>query len=200
MAFTVVPDKATNDVLTETNWDTHIRDNFNTGVPVVLANSTLGAPAANIDFSAISQSWAHLMLVCYLRGDTAATSTTTLMRFNADTAANYDYQHVAGQAATASAAEAFAQTSIYLGPSPANTAGANLFNAVVISIPYYSQATNNKSSASRTGMKRGTATGNIEVYGLAGFWRSNAAITQVTLLPGAGSFNTGSRVTLYGLP
>lgn len=200
MAFTVVPDKATNDILTEANWDTHIKDNFNTGVPVVLANSTLSGAAASIDFTSISQSWAHLMIVAYLRGDTASTSTAGLMRFNGDTAANYDYQTQTGRAATAAAAETFAAAYIETGSVPANTAGANLFSVNVIRIPHYAQATNNKSASISAGLKYGTATTNQIVYGIAGFWRSNSAITQVTLLPVAGNFNTGSRATLYGLP
>lgn len=200
MAFSTVPDRASGDVFTEQMWDDYIKTNFNTGVPVMLANSTLSGSAASIDFSSISQSWAHLMLVIYARSDTAAASTTMLMRFNADTAANYDYQQVAGQAATASAAETFAASSIYCGGMPANTATANVFGAYVIHIPYYSQGTNNKAATIGASFKQGTATTNMVRHALAGFWRSNSAITQITLLAGAGNLVSGSRATLYGMP
>ncbi len=200
MAWTSVPDKATGDVFTEAMWDTYIRDNLNTGVPVVLANSTLVGAAASISFTGINQTFAHLLVVAYLRGDTAAATVNTLMRFNGDSGANYDYQTVRGAASTTSAVEVFATTGILVGQVPANTAAANLFSAHQITIPHYAQASNNKASSSQHVMKIGTASGNLNVEGQAGFWRSNSAITQVSLTPAAGNFVAGSRVTLYGVP
>lgn len=200
MPWTSVPDKATGDVFTEAMWDTFVRDNLNTGVPVVLANSTLVASAASISFTGINQTFAHLMVVAYLRGDTAAASTTLNLRFNGDAGANYDNQLAFGSAATVGAIETFAATQLRSGTIPANTAGANLFGAQHITIPHYAQASNNKAVSAQSAHKTGTASGNMGVEAHAGFWRSNSAITQVALLPAAGNFVAGSRVTLYGVP
>ena len=38
MAYTAVPTKAAGDTLTETNWNTHIRDNFAAGVPDIIVD------------------------------------------------------------------------------------------------------------------------------------------------------------------
>jgi hypothetical protein len=200
MGFSVVPDKSSGDIFTEAMWDTYIKDNFNTGVPVLLANSTLSGSSATISFSGISQNWAHLRMVMYLRGDTAAASTNVNLQFNGDTGSNYDNQYIRGSAAATSAVEAFAQTAALVGSMPCASAGANLFSAVTADIPFYSQSTNNKTMSSQWARKTGTSSGSLELISVASFWRSSSAITQIVLFGSAGNFDTGSRVTLYGMP
>ena len=43
-------------------------------------------------------------------------------------------------------------------------------------------------------------TADLEVGRQAGFWRSNAAINQVTVFALSGNLRAGSRVTLIGWP
>jgi hypothetical protein len=169
------------------------------GLPVRIANTTLGSDTASIDFSSIPGHYAHLMLEMFLRGDTAAASTSAMLRINGDTAGSYDFQGVEGSAAAAAAAESFAQTAISCGFMPANTAGANLFGAINVHILNFATASQNKVLLARWAHKSGTATTNMNVGCRAGFWRSNTALTQVTIFPVAGNLKLGSRVTLYGL-
>lgn len=169
------------------------------GLPVRIANTTLSGSAANIDFQSIPGHYAHLLLVMYLRTDQAVTSSTIFVRFNNDSAGNYDYQFVQGSAAVASASEAFAGTAAGVAPAPGNSAGANLFDAVTFDVPHYANSANNKAFASTFGSKVGTASGNMTTGGYAGFWRSSAAITRVTILSGVGNLVSGSRATLYGV-
>ena len=182
---------ATGDLITATQLN---------GLPVMIANTTLTGSAATIAFSSIPSHYAHLLLVAYLRSDTGAAIIGGLIRLNSDSAGNYDYQYVLGRAAAASAAETFAATSALLGSIPGSTAGANLFGVVVVDIPHYANSANNKSYTSKNAHKSGTASGNLDALQSAGFWRSNSAISSFYLLPGAGSFVSGSRATLYGLP
>jgi hypothetical protein len=170
------------------------------GLPVRLANTTLSGDTASISFSSIPAHYAHLMLVCYARGTVAATGTSLVMRFNADAGANYDRQYVYGLAATAQANEAFAATSMDPFDIPGASAGANLFAGVKILIPHYAGAANNKVVSSRYARKTGTASGNLEIVKTACFWRSSAAINEITLVPLSGNILAGSRFTLYGLP
>ncbi len=200
MGFTTVPDKAAGDVFTEAMWDTYIKDNFNTGIPVVLGNTTLGANAASIDFTGIPPDWAHLLVVAYLRGDVGAVATPINVRFNSDTGNNYDRQYDLGTGSTASAGESFAQTWAQVGNCAGGNAGANLFGALTLDIPFYSQASNNKVISSSWAGKWGTSSGNMESGMMSAFWRSSAAITTVSLMPTSGNFVSGSRVTLYGMP
>ena len=170
------------------------------GLPVMIANTTLSDLAASISFSSIPSHYAHLRVVAYLRSNTVATSTSTLLRFNADSGANYDVQYLQGLGAATAAAEGFAATSASVGPIPANTAGANLFGVHSMVIPHYANAINNKALVNSTGYKFGTAASNMSASIFAAFWRSNAAITQVTITPGAGNLVSGSRATLWGWP
>ena len=169
------------------------------GLPVRIADITLGADAATMDFQSIPAIYAHLFLECYLRGDTAAAVGNAVIRFNNDSAANYDYQYVVGNAAAATAAETFAQGSALIGNMPQNTAGANLFGSITIDIPHYANTANNKAAISRWAHKSGVTTGLLRSGRHGHFWRSNAAITQITLSTSAANFVAGSRVDLYGL-
>lgn len=163
-----------------------------------ISDTTLGSAAANINVTSIPGGYAHLLIHLYARSDNASANTTCLMRFNGDTAANYDYQQLRGSATTSTAAEAFAQTSMLVANAiPANTATANVFGGIDIWIPNYAGSANNKCAISSFAHKEGTATTNLQAGETAAFWRSNSAITQVTLLPGAGNFNTGTRMTVY---
>jgi hypothetical protein len=164
-----------------------------------IADTTLGASAANIDFTSIASTFAHLLVIAYTRADNAVGAQDLLCRFNADTAANYDSQYVRGNAATASAAESFAATSIAVGGAPGTSAGANLFGMSAFIVPHYTNAANNKIISALYLDKTGTATSNLDVRLVLGAWRSNSAINRVTLLSAAGNLVSGSRATLYGL-
>ena len=181
---------ATNDIVTAAEFKKSADSVFDT---------TLGASAANLDVTGISNTYAHLMITTYTRGDTAAANTPLLIRFNGDTAANYDYQYMQGSAAAATAAETFAATSLQGGYTEANTAGANRFSTSVIFVPHYAGSANNKQVMVIATSKGGTASGNLAANIFGGGWRSNAAINQITFLPGAGNFVSGTRVTIHAL-
>jgi len=170
------------------------------GGVTTLFDSTLGAPAASFDITAIPANYSALRLALYLRGDTAAASTTALFRANGDAGANYDRQRHSAAAAAATIAEQFAQTSAIIADVvPANTATANVFGIIYIDIPFYAGTANNKVIDANSANKIGVATTNLVTGKVAAFWRSNAAINQLTILPGAGNWNTGSRAILWGI-
>jgi hypothetical protein len=171
---------------------------FKKGIGAI-SDTTLGGSAANIDVTSIVATYAHLLVVIYARGDTALTSTPLSLRFNNDSAANYDYQQLKGSAAAATASETFAQTAMVAGNMAANTAGANLFSAHIMFIPHYAGSANNKIALSIASLKTGTTTGLMTDNLVGGFWRSSAAINRITLLPAFGNFVTGTRATIYGM-
>jgi hypothetical protein len=84
---------------------------------------------------------------------------------------------------------------------PGASATANKFGMGFLVFPYYAQATNRKSCIGfYSGIDtESTTRPNWETGVNGGNWRSNAAITQLTFIPGDGSFAAGTRVTLYGL-
>ena len=164
-----------------------------------IAEVVLAGAAATINFSAIPATYRHLLIEAYVRGDTAAGNTGVGLRFNADSGANYDEQLVQGAQTAATGIENIAATSLFLGFMPANTATANTFAPFRIDVPHYANAANNKAAIWNQVMKQGTTTGNFIAISGGGFWRSNVAITQVTLTPVAGNFVSGSLCVLYGM-
>jgi hypothetical protein len=153
-------------------------------------------------FSSINGTFAHLKLVVYARSDVAAATTVLGARFNGDTGANYDSQNVRGAAATPAAGESFASTSMALANSiPGASAPGNLFDGAEAIIPHYANSANNKVLVTANTLKFGTSTGNLNVARLSNFWRSNAAITSVTIFSApTGNLVAGSAATLLGLP
>ena len=164
-----------------------------------ISDTTLGGSAASVDITGIVGTYAHLFVVVYARGDTAAAFTPLVVRFNGDSGTNYDYQVLQGQAAAVSSAEVFAASSGVAGAIPANTAGANLFSAHMGLMPNYAGTANNKAFYSVTSLKTATTTGTLTNVFEGVFWRSNAAVTRITLFPSAGNLVAGTRVTLYGM-
>lgn len=199
MAFVAPRTWVTGEVVTAAYMNAEIRDQFNKGVVRPLGEVTLSGAAASIDFSSIAADWSHLLIVAYAQGDTAALNTNINIRFNGDVGSNYDSQIIRGSGATASAVESLATTVIGIGTIPANTATANVFGTAFVLIPYYANSANQKAAVGVAGGKWGTATGTMSTFAFGGFWRSNAAINQVTLLASVGNLVSGSRATLYGL-
>lgn len=161
-------------------------------------DQTLSIATATIDTGAIIPStYAHLLVVVYARGDTAATNIQVSMRFNNDSAANYDWEQVGANINTASGSEGAGATSIKVGECAANTAPASVFDSCFIAVPQYAGTTGQKTSLALNGLKTGTTSGSFFGRSTAGWWRSTAAITRITLFPTAGNFQIGTRATVY---
>lgn len=162
-------------------------------------DTTLGASAASIDVTGIVATYAHLRVVVYARGDTAAASVTTLLRFNNDASAIYDWQTTQANNATLTATASIGATSVQLGQCAAGTATANIFDAGEIVIPHYAGTTNQKSATALSGFKGAATLGAFGSQTTVGWWRSVAAINRVTVFPSAGNFVAGTRLTIYAM-
>ena len=168
--------------------------------PVLLADELLVGSDADFDFTSIPAHWTYLKVVVYARSDEAGATVATLkIRFNGDTAANYDSQDMYSSAAAPSSAESLGLAYGVAGLHPRAGAGANLFSTTEIVIPHYAGTANNKAAVCLSSSKVGIASGNLSTRHSGVFWRSNSAITRVTILPEAGNFVAGSRASLYGM-
>lgn len=167
---------------------------------VALYDSTLSVAAASFDFTSISQSYAHLYMVGFLRG--TAASSTTWLRVNNVSTANYDYEHltVAG-VATVGAGEGRAQTAASIAEAPSSTSGAANWSAMECTIPNYTQAPHRHHGLAFSFFQLSDVTGNLGLrYAGWGFRNTEAAaITRLTVYPDAGNWAADSRLTLYGL-
>lgn len=199
--FTTVPDVVIGQSFPPSLWESAIMNNLNLGVTRQLADTTLAGSASTVAFSSIPATYAHLLLLFYAR-TTSATTTNDLVsvQLNGDTAADYDFEQMVGLGTSATAAQTTGVTSATIGDAVGGGAAANLFSAYALFIPHYAGAANNKTILSLGGSKWGTSTSNLRAAIASAFWRLNAAINQITFLPSAGSFATGCRFSIYGLP
>jgi hypothetical protein len=167
-----------------------------------LADTLMGSDTATFDFTSISGSYKHLVVLISARSTESATNTWIKMTFNNDTGSNYDCLQAQMFSGSSSAGfnEDLAATSmahmIYVA---GDTAPAGYVGAATVHIPNYAATTFDKMAYTNGAMILGTSSTNIRAYTTAGFWRSTAAITRITLTPTTGNFKTGSRATLYGL-
>ena len=161
-----------------------------------VVDSTLSVAAASFDFTGLPTTYAHLRVIAYLRGDTAANAITVNVRLNNDSGANYSWETI-----LTGATEAQAQTSAQIAAGiPGNTAPANSFGTVVLDIPFYGGATNHKSFASQDASRQATGAGGVTSYKSGGVgFAAAAAISRVTILPSSGNFVAGSRCSIYAM-
>jgi hypothetical protein len=170
------------------------------GALAQVQDQVLGGAAATIDFSGIAAVGNHLLLLLYIRGDTAATQTTLFVTFNGDSGANYHGQSLRATGATVTGSDDGAAAATRLSPFlfSAGTAPANAFGTFELRVLRFAGAANQKTLIGY-GYDReavpGAGAGRIQTAG--GQWLSNAAVNRITLTPAAGNFVAGCQATLY---
>jgi len=160
----------------------------------------LSGAAGSYDFLNIPATFRHLLLVCQLRCDSAATALGCNARFNNDASAVYDSQYIQAQAAAVVAAELFSAAAAYLGDVPGSTAGGNMFATLKLWIPNYTQTVNHHEWQSENFTHSLASTGGLRLKLHGGVHRALGAIGRLTLLPVTGNWIAGSLASLYGLP
>jgi hypothetical protein len=153
-----------------------------------------GSPAATMDFSGISQAYTHLVFKLKTRADTAVFNQNLLMRFNNDSAANYDSTFI--YTSNAAAAQ-YLNTVTAMQPNfcSGENALANHFNYTEITVPFYTDTATTKTIVSNGDVW----TNNFFVVNGIGVWIATAAVSRVTFSLDAGNYKVGSRAMLYGL-
>lgn len=174
---------------------------FKKGAGAILDSTAAGAQASwdsnTILGGVLPTGYAHLEIVLQARGDTAAATANMYLRFNNDSAGNYDWQRDYGTASSATAAEGFAAAQIDMGFFPAASATASTAGDCRIWVPNYNGTTFHKNATSSWGSTGGTGTGTLFSGNNSGKWRSTSAITRIQILPSAGNFAAGTRITVY---
>lgn len=149
-------------------------------------------------FSSIPASFRSLKLVIKVRVNVAAVLSTTAVRFNADSGANYDYLSVVGNNGAWTFTASTAQTSLFTGGAPGTSATANRYGYGEFIIPGYRETDNHKGLQGFFSVMGTSAAANMAVYNIGGVWLNTAAITSLTLVGGA-AYLSGSRAQLYGV-
>jgi hypothetical protein len=170
----------------------------------LVEDQTLLADAATVTFSSVPSTFRHLRMEILARSSRAGSDSDQIgVRFNGDSAANYDIIGIYGffTDVTARVTQNIGTTYGDGGVIPAATSNnANMPSAVAVQIPHYTGTTFHKSFQAGGGFAD-NAVGNSWIQHATSTWRSTAAITSITLglYVGAGNFKAGSRFTLYAL-
>lgn len=168
------------------------------GAVVVIAEVVVGVGgAATIDFTSIPGTYRHLRMMANTRLESGAAAVSNyLMRFNADSGANYDWTYIRGNGAAASSGSGADQTEVSVLTLDPGATASSASQAEVTIFDY----------AGTTFLKGGFVAVNSFYTGGASNlgdrvdfrWQSTAAITRITLTPPA-DFAEGTVVTLYGM-
>ena len=170
------------------------------GGMIPIADIVLSSPQASIDIPSIPQIYSHLRLVTSLRSTQAAANDQALIRFNGDAGGNYAYQFLRGGGSSATATENVSSPAFtYIGQPAGANAPANAFDTSITDIIDYASTTKHKTSISNFTTRSTDVSGGLQAAVATGFWKSLAAITQVTVYTANGQWVAGSRVTLYGV-
>ena len=167
---------------------------------VAIATTTLGSDTATVTFTSTDDGqvgdWSQymdLVLIAYARGETAAIWDNGLMRFNNDTGSNYSWQVFVGDGSSV-IADSGTTTGVYI-RTLGTSAGTNEFAAVIAHLfdinsgKYKSVVTQAAADSDGDGFVRMGA----------GTWKSQAAITEIDLVPGSGNLLAGSSFSLFGV-
>lgn len=168
-----------------------------------IAETTLGADAASIDFQNIPQTFTHLVAIARVRSARAAVTSDTLqMSVNNSTVdANYSRQLLRSNGATTTSTEAIGVAgSRAVALIPAVTATANHVSRSEVLIPGYAGTANVKGVLSRNVVSLGMTTGLIYVEHNTTIFNSTNAIDRLTFTPLVGpNLLAGSVISLYGI-
>ena len=155
-----------------------------------IASGNVPTDASTFTISSIPSTYKSLRLV--LRGLCNASATAELcMRYNSS--ASGLYYAIASTATGLSNAADFTEFQIQYRPVASSTTG-----NIVIDIPDYSQTVSSK-TANCLMIYQDSATPSYAVRNIRGVWRSNSAISSITIFDsGAYNFSNGSYI-LYGV-
>jgi hypothetical protein len=162
-----------------------------------IATVTVGAGgAANVEFTSIPSTYAHLQIRGIARGTKSNTVAIMNMKLNSDTGTNYAYHLLQGDGASAVASGVANDTFFDWARYPAANATASIFGASVMDILDYAN-TNKYKTVRYLGNYDANGSGYLEFR--SGLWRNTNAITTITLGWDSGNFAQYSHFALYGI-
>ena len=149
------------------------------------------AGQATIDFTAIEQTYKHLVVTLTARADGAYPDTDIFLTFNGDTGANYDDQYLYSTGGAGGNTSALAAAHIRAGLTAGANAPAGVYAETTIEVLNYANTTPRKNVSAKT-YDHGSDGGAGFMIEEAGQWRNTAAINRLTLTPSGGNFAAGT--------
>ena len=164
----------------------------------LIASSTVGSGGTNfIDFTSIPSSYTDLVLKLSCRVSPTGSVQDVGIRFNGDTASNYQYRELVGTGASVSSGTGTGANHNTIGNPSDSTA--STFSNVEIYIPNYASS-NQKSSSVDAVVENNTASTNVQMRLQAWKWSGTAAISTIRVYdPTGGNLLQYSSAYLYGI-
>lgn len=153
-----------------------------------LGTITISSPTSDITFSSVS-GYTDLRVVIVGETDSAIGA----LRFNGDTGNFYSSNVLRGDSGSVTASRATTQN--YINFTQGTVFDGSNRGMAVIDIFSYA-GSNFKPTLSFHAADDNTA-GSVRI--VAGLWRSSSAVTSVTLLAAAGSWQVGTTATIFGI-
>jgi hypothetical protein len=164
-----------------------------TGAMFPLQVITVGAAgASSVSFTNIPATYSHLQVRITALGDTA-TGYDVTMRFNSDTASNYNWHRLYGNGSSALAQGSASVTSMYVAADAARTTYP--FVSVIDILDY---ADTNKYTTIRN-LNGFDQNGGGAVTLWSGLWRNTAAVNSIAITVAANNLAQYSQFALYAV-
>jgi hypothetical protein len=160
-----------------------------------IATVTLSSGQNEIEFTSIPNTYQHLQIRSISNSNFGSVN-NLYMRFNGDTATNYNWHALNGNGSTAGSTAGTSQGSILI--NRIQGTGTN-FSGFVLDILDYKDTNKFTTIRSLSGFD---ANGSGEVWFWSGAWRDTNAITSLKIsaqFGGATTINTNSHFALYGI-
>jgi len=160
-----------------------------------IATATGTGSSGVMTFSSIPATYTHLQI----RGFTKSTSSGSnwKVQFNGDTGSNYANHYLESNGSTVSAGAELTQTGMNFYAATATSTAASVYAAMVMDILDYTSSNKNKTVRTLSGVDTNGGGNNDFNSGL--WYATPAAITSITITLNSGSFDTNSKIALYGI-
>jgi hypothetical protein len=155
-----------------------------------LGSVTLSSTASSVTFAGIPSGYKHLQ-IRYAAMATGATDTQ--IRFNEDSATNYNYHLMRSQGTAAQAYPYATQNSIMV---QYNIGHAGSAAAAIIDILNYEASDKHKTVRSIAGFENNTI-GEMDLW--SGAWRNTSPVSSIVVSTPTNAFSTNSTFALYGV-
>lgn len=164
-----------------------------------IATTTVGSGgSSSITFSSIPDTYQHLQIRAFARGNTNDNIDDIAWRFNGDSSVNYAAHYLLGEGSGAYSGKATGLNYAVWMRVANNLSPSNTFGVGILDILDYKNTNKYKVGRSLSGVDNNNTTGQI-MY-TSSVWFSTSAITSITLLStNSSSFRQYSHFALYGI-
>jgi len=180
----------------------HVLGTIASSKPTAVANSFESIATISLSglstatFSSIPTTYKHLQIRGIGRSN-GTTGSVVGLRFNSDTANNYQKTYINSSGSSLVAGAPSAASYADIGVTATSITGASTFGVFLADIYNYRSTSQFKHLFANTGIEPNSTSGGTYQY--SNYWSSTSAITSITVIIDANAFDTNSTIALYGI-